>query len=573
MTILRDFQHKGKGDVYEAWSQPNVYNVMPVFPTGAGKTVIVGNILNEFNVPACAIAHRQELVAQMALALNRERVPHGIIAPKKVQKQIIALEHETHGHSDYAYRADVRVAGVDSLANHDTKDRWLHSVGLVVQDEGHHVLKDNKWGKAMSLFPNARGLFPTAHAIRADGCGLGRGADGLVDKLVLGPSCRELIDRGFLVDYRLLCPQSDIDFSQVPVGASGDYSLPKLRAATHSSGHIVGDVVRHYLKYAAGKLGITFAVDIEAAKEFADAYRKSGVPAEVITSKTPIDIRGKLMKKFRNHDLLQLVSVDCLGEGVDVPAVEVISMARKTASWQLFCQQFGRALRIMVSEDLMNIWNDLTDAGRKTHIAASAKPKAIIIDHVGNIPYFAASHGLPDTPQEYDLAGGKSRGRNTDAIPLRVCLQCLQPYERFRIACPDCGTYVSPPMRATPEMVDGDLYEVDPEVLRKMRGEVARIDDPMPTFPHNATGDIRANITRHHNLRQRGQHSMRRTAETWFGWRKHVGESDRESLKRFFLVFNIDYLSAQALNTKDATELESRITAQLIRHNIFEAAA
>ena len=34
---------------------------------------------------------------------------------------------------------------------------------------------------------------------------------------------------------------------------------------------------------------------------------------------------------------MQLVNVDILGEGVDVPAIEVVSMARPTESYALYC--------------------------------------------------------------------------------------------------------------------------------------------------------------------------------------------------------------------------------------------
>jgi DNA repair protein RadD len=564
--MLRDFQSDLENQIFEAWQQPNVFNIMPVAPTGAGKTVLVSSVIQRYGVPTCGIAHRQELVSQFALALNRDRVPHGVIAPKEVISSIIQLEHETHGYSAYSYRADTRVAGIDTLVNHDKSDRWLSHVGLVVIDEGHHVLRENKWGAGMALFPNARGLFPTAHAVRADGRGLGRGADGLVDALCIGPSGRNLVNRGFLTDYRVLCPSSDIDFSHVPIGSTGDYSMPKLRAATHGSNKIVGDVVRHYLHHAGGKLGITFAVDIEAAKELCAGYRSAGVPAEIITAKTPIAQRARLMRQFRNRELLQLVSVDCLGEGTDVPAIEVVSMVRKTASWQLFCQQFGRALRIMVSDELNAAWGGFTDGERLAHIAASGKPHALIIDHVGNTIF----HGLPDVKQEYNLERRESRSRGkNDAIPLRCCPKCTQPYERVLTQCPWCGDIPEPSGRSSPEAVEGDLVLLDFEVLKAIRGEISRLDRP-PQFPKDASTEIRGAITRRHRERQSAQNVLRDTMKLWGGWREHVGESIRTAHKRFYLTFGVDVMTAQTLNAADAESLDAKIRAHLAKHNVVE---
>jgi DNA repair protein RadD len=567
--MLHDFQQNIKREVFEAWQDSNCLNVMPVSPTGSGKTVLFCDIIRTFNAPTCAIAHRQELVSQAALSLNREGVPHGIIAPKGTIRQIIALEMETHGHSHYNSRAPVRVAGVDTLRNHDPKDRWLSAVQLVVQDEGHHVLKANKWGAAMRLFPAARGLFPTAHAVRADGAGLGRHADGLVDSLVVGPSCRELINRGFLTDYRLICPPSDVDISAVPVGAAGDFSLPQLRAAVHRSGTIVGDVVRHYLKFAAGKLGVTFTVDVESATDVANAYNAAGVPAAVITAKTPVDVRAKLMSRFRARQLLQLVSVDVLGEGVDVPAIEVVSMARHTASFQLYAQQFGRALRCMIASEVWAHWGAYTDAQRLAFIAASTKPKAIIIDHVQNY----ARHGLPDKPRGYNLGRRERSRRANDSIPLRVCVnpECLQAYERVLVQCPYCGLKPEPAGRSSPEQVDGDLVELDPEVLRQMRGEIDRIDSA-PAVPRGLQGTPAAfAIQRNHYDRQAAQLRLRDAIALWAGWQFHRGRSQSEGYRGFFHSFGVDVMSAQALNTKDAAELEARVRAVLMVGNVVAA--
>ncbi len=563
----RDYQLAIKNAVYAAWAEPNVYNVLMTLPTGGGKTFVFCNIVQEYQQPAAVIAHRGELVAQAALALNRAQVPHGVIAPKQLIKQIIQLENDMQGYSCYRYNSPVRVAGVDTLRNYDKKDRWLHQVALTVIDEGHHVV-DNKWSDALRLFPNSRALLPTAHAIRADGKGLGRQACGVVDRLVIGPNCRALINRGFLTDYRLVCASSDIDFSKVDIGPSGEYNFKQLAATMHANNRIVGDVIKHYVRFAGGKLGVTFATDIEEAGKLAAAYRAAGVPSEVITSKTPLDVRGRFMRQFRAREILQLVSVDCLGEGVDVPAIEVVSMVRKTASFQLYAQQFGRALRTMVGPEHEAVWDTYTDAQRLAAIAASSKPKAIIIDHVDNWRF----HGLPDRPQEYTLNNREKRGRSQLSIVLRSCTECYQPYEAFYLECPYCGApKPAPAGRATPEMVEGDLEELDPAVMAALRGEVAHVDSDEPKIPYGANIVVQNSILKNHRIRQESQAILRRSLMLLIGaYVAHDRMPLRSAQIKFYQSFGVDYVTAQTLGSPDALALNTRIQAELTKRNVVE---
>lgn len=560
----RDYQIKWMQDVKDAWDH-GAQNVMGVLPTSGGKTFCFARLITEKDRPSVLISHRQELVSQAAFALNREGVAHSIIAPQALVTEIIRAEIDMFGRSYYQPRAHIRVAGVNTIVARDTKDSWYRQVEYVVVDEGHHVLKDNVFGKATRMFPTARGLFPTAHSIRADGRGLGRHSDGLADALVVGPSPRQLINRGFLVDYRLICPPSDIDLSQVTIGSTGDFVPEKLRSAMHASSTIVGDVVREYKRFADGKLGLTFAVDISAAKEIAAAYEKAGTPVAIITGETGIIDRARIMRRFRARELLQLVSVDVLGEGTDVPAVEVISMARPTKSFQLFSQQFGRVLRVSVNDEHGKVWDKYTDEQRLAAIAASHKPKAIVIDHVSN---WNTPYGLPDKPRRYTLDRREKRAKR-DAIPLKLCASCLEPYEAIHVSCPHCGTTPTPRARNSPEAVEGDLYELDAATLAALRGEVERIDGS-PTIPYGADAIVTNSVKKRHRERQTAQGDLRAAIALWAGyWHTH-GAADRETYRRFFHMFNTDIMSAQTLGATDAKELESSIRAEIERLNVIE---
>ncbi|MEX5385604.1 helicase-related protein, partial [Cronobacter muytjensii] len=153
--------------------------------------------------------------------------------------------------------------------------------------------------------------------------GLGAHADGVFDTMVEGPSMRELIELGYLTDYDIYAPESDYHRPTV-VGNSGDYTRDGMRAAAKQS-KIVGDVVASYLKFASGKLGVTFVPDLETAAEMAAQFNAAGIPAEVVSSESTDEERISALRRFENRQLLQLVNVDLFGEGFDLPAIEVLS--------------------------------------------------------------------------------------------------------------------------------------------------------------------------------------------------------------------------------------------------------
>ena len=534
----RDYQRDLDAKIHEAWNAGK-RNVCAVLPTGGGKTVVFGGILRKHQGASVAIAHRRELVGQMSNTLARLGVRHRIVAPTPLIKEIVSLHIANHERSYYDANAACAVAGVDTITRRDLGS-WADRVSLWVTDEAHHLLRGNKWGKAIELFPNARGLGVTATPMRADGKGLGRHADGVFDDLVVGPGMRELINRGYLTDYRIFAPASDIDLSNVPISlATGDFQSAALRDAARKS-HITGDVVDSYLRIAPGKLGVTFCVSIELAQETAVRFRAAGVPAECVSSETPEVVRAAALRRFAAREILQLVNVDLFGEGFDLPALEVVSMGRPTESFGLYAQQFGRALRPL-----------------------PGKTNAIIIDHVGNV----VRHGLPDAHRQWTLDRRAKRSRSaSDEIPLRACPQCTGVYERFHRACPYCGYAPEPTSRSAPEHVDGDLLEMDASFLARLRGESNLLQEPK--IPYGATPEIRGAILKRHREWVSSQTDLRGSIAWWAGWQRSLGRSDSEGYRRFFHEFGVDVASAQSLKTKEAAELRTRVEQVLSSNGV-----
>ena len=561
---LRPYQLGLYEHVHEAWDAGN-HGVCMVLPTGGGKSRILSAIVRDHEGASCTIAHRQELVSQLSMAFARNGVEHRIIGPDKLIRTIVRMHMKEFKRSFYDPSSKASVAGVDTLVRRtDELKRYLPTVTLCVIDEAHHVLKENKWGTAVQLFNNCKLLGPTATPVRADGKGLGTHHDGLFDTMVIGPNMRDLIREGFLTEYRIFSPPSDIDLSHVAVSkTTGDYNVNQMRDAVGKSSliasdgksRIVGDIVSHYKRIANGKLGVTFVPSVEQATEVARQFNEAGIRAEVLSAKTPDEQRGDVMRKFRNREILQLVNVDLLGEGVDVPAIEVVSMARPTASYSLYIQQFGRALRLL-----------------------DGKKHALVIDHAGNV----MRHGLPDAKREWTLDRREKRGAGgDDATPLRTCMneECYSVYERYLTVCPFCDTPVPKPApadRKEPELVDGDLTELDADTLAQMRGEVARVDMPL----QDAIAQYRMELAAKHTkplhiaahsrrfaakleVQQQALEALREILAVWAGHHRAAGRSDSEIFRRFYLRYGVDWLSAQALGSSESLALSERVALDI----------
>ena len=630
---LRPYQQKMYEQTHYLWGS-GVRNVLAVGPTGMGKTVLLSAVIMNHNGASCTIAHRQELVGQISLALARNGVEHRIIGPDSVIRQVVQSHMSKIGRSFYNPNAVASVAGVDTIMSWNgtgvdgdmftetriDKSKWLYgprdngrwgqphqvdkaphgsllgkkppkdlsdrlrryapTVTLWITDEAHHLAavggKRNKWMKAVDLFGRAKGLGVTATPCRADGAGLGRHHDGVFDQMVIGPTMRDLIRQKFLTEYRIFAPPSDLSgrMGAVKVSKStGEYNTNDLRDAVEGSGlivaddktkRVVGDVVETYLSKFKGMLSVVFVPSVKAAEELERQFIKSSVPAKSLNGNTPDDIRNKSIDLFARRELNVLINVALFDEGFDLPAIEVVQDAYPTQSYGLFCQRFGRMLRLM-----------------------DGKEFGIYSDHAGNV----MRHGLPDAKREWTLDRREKRGAGgDDAINLRTCVDikeggivispgCYGVYEKYLTVCPHCDLPIAKPApadRKEPELVDGDLTELDADTLAQMRGDVARVDMPLQDAIAQYRMELAAKHTKPlhiaaHSRRfaakleaqQQALEALREILAMWAGHHRAAGRSDSEIFRRFYLRYGVDWLSAQALESSESLALSERVALDI----------
>lgn len=546
MIKLRPYQEDMKSNIYNAW---NAFfrNVLLVCPTGGGKTktfssVVIDTLAPPYYMSTAVQVHRKELVQQISLVLAEEGIEHNLIASRKDILGIIKAQRRKTGKQFYNPNAKVTVISVDTLISRaDIYAKWAETVQQWITDEAAHVLKDNKWGKAIAMFKNARGLGVTATPERLDRKGLGSHADGVFDIMIQGPPTRWMIENKYLSRYKIAIPVSDFNKHLVAGSDTSDYSKQAMINASNKS-HIVGDVVENYLKFAKGKQAILFATDVNTAHRMEKQFKDKGVVAKALDATTADSDRLESLISFEEKKIQVLINVDLFDEGLDVPGIECVIMARPTKSLGKYLQMVGRGLRIMDGKEFM-----------------------ILIDHVGNVQ----EHGLPCDIRNWTLDRISKRGKKNNFIRICANIDCNAPFDRVLTECPWCGFEAIAKSKAggggkiPPSQVDGDLFLVDPETLRELEqktylespGDIAkRVGNAI-----NAAAGLRA--AQNQKERIATQKQLAEAIALWAGkYKSKWGYSDRQIHKKFYLEHNMTITEAlgqpkaEMLNTMENLE-------------------
>lgn len=416
--ILRPYQTKAVADVQDAL--PTHRSVVLSLPTGAGKTQVASDLIRSLRLPTLFVAHRRELIAQAAARLRSFDVPCGVIMG---------------GHPRTP--EPVQVASIQSLARRD-----LPPVGLLVIDEAHRACSAT-YRALLAKLPTVPTVGLTATPFRLDGKGL----RDIFAHLVAGPLAADLCADGYLVPASVLVPPGAV-LDDVPVRA-GDFVQAPLAAAVNRP-QLVGDVVKHLLKYGRPPI-MGFAVGIEHSKALAAACCAAGIAAEHLDGETDRDQRAAVLARLATGETKAVWNADLFGEGLDLPAIETVVLARPTQSLGLFMQQIGRGAR-----------------------PTPAKKDFVVLDHGGNYARFFERL----TPRWFgtrlvvDVVGvtldGPPPKRPRDgASGARRCPRCFILNPPGAADCWSCGAPLPPPAKKPPpKPLAADLVPLTPSEQR-----------------------------------------------------------------------------------------------------------
>ena len=552
MIELFPFQKRSVNKVYDGWKR-GVKNILLVEPTGAGKTFIKSQFAKdafERNELVIIFAHRDVLLSQISGSLCKMGVRHSFIASNKTVLDITNQNHINHGDSFHCDTANVVVVSVPTFVRRLEKgllDNFLPLVKIWMLDEAHHCLKDNSWGKCVSSLPNAIGLGVTATPIRSDKLGLGREYDGVFDEMIVGSTMGELIEQGYLSPYKIFVPPQKLDVTGINITASGDYNQKKLAERTDKI-DITGDAVQQYLKLANGEQAITFCVNIAHAEHVAAEFNKAGVTSVALSSKTPLTERVKALADFKLGRIKNLVNCDLFGEGYDCPAVACVIMLRKTESYSLFKQQFGRLLRVL-----------------------EGKTYGILIDHVGNVRRHCV-YGEPHEDPEWTLQREKKKSGDNEKPRGRICPECFNfyiPTVTNRFLCKECN-HEETKEETNAEMRkfiidDSDLVEMNVSFIDELLKKRKKIDMNPARLRQNMQNANMRNIVidsavNNHTKRQFAQNRLRIVIQSWCDDTANKNNWDIKTTQMYFeKTFKTNILKAQVLSERLSLELMEKI--------------
>jgi superfamily II DNA or RNA helicase len=397
-------------------------------PTGSGKTHLIASLCaaaNACGLPALVLATRTRLVRQIHERLTEFGVPHGVVSAP-----LPALRH---------HACTVQVASADTLYRRALVDRRmpLPSASVVIFDEAHLAGADSRLA-ILDSYPSALRLGLTATPARKSGRGLGAVFDGII----AGPSMLDLIAAGTLVRPRVFNVPvvSEAELAAVPRDMDSDYQ-PTALGALLSRPKLLGDVVQNWLKIAAGKRSLCFAVNKAHGAELVQEFTQAGVAAELITDRDAEEAREAAIARLEGGQTQVLVNCFLLSYGVDLPSVEVIVLARPTRSLVMYLQMVGRGMR-----------------------PAEGKNSFLLIDH-GRV---VESLGLPHVPREWTLDEKRNINREAreqtrkriDEKP-RTCPECQHMWlvSQEGEACRECGWKPLPKPKAV-RVEAADLAEL-----------------------------------------------------------------------------------------------------------------
>ena len=363
---LRNYQNEVVQDCRKLFSKGNKHLIIQV-PTGGGKTIIFSyisqNVIKK-SKKVLIITDRNELLMQAGGTISKFD-----LEPSYVKAGSKYIDH----------RRDVYIAMSQTLRNRvqikEYVDWIKNDIDLVIIDECHGQefnylfesgLFDDKLVIGVTATPSRKGKMRQL------------GLD--YDRIVRGPSVKQLVKEGYLVNCDIYDFESPSMKGATIDSKTGDFALKDM-FSRFDKPKLYNGIINQHKNICNNEKTLVFCCNVEHAVNTCIEFSKNGIPVKFLAGsksapKKPIDLEDigqveRYKERLRSYNVYKnnfdkysgaresiiewhkntpngvLTTVDILTKGYDDPSLINIILYRATTSLTLYLQMIGRGSRVM----------------------------------------------------------------------------------------------------------------------------------------------------------------------------------------------------------------------------------
>ena len=325
-----DYQLEAIEATVDGW-RDGVQRGLIVLPTGTGKTLIMGKVVERSGFCTLILEQGIQLVSQTAEALR-------FLCPGMTVGVLQGSRIPPPG-------AQIIVASVQTLSRAKHLSRWKdYGFKLVICDEAHHgvAVSYRRIFQELGCFQSAgcRLLGLTATGRRGDRVALGH----VYEDIFYQRTLEDMIVEGYLADLRAIRVKTDVQLLDLRTGQKGDFDSEDLEPLINTINRN-RLIVETFLQHGKKRKTLCFATSVNHAIHLAADFRNAGISAAHIHGEMSLKARERVMDDFHKGFIQVLTNYNLLIEGYDEPAISCLIMARPTRSWTLYMQMLGRGVR------------------------------------------------------------------------------------------------------------------------------------------------------------------------------------------------------------------------------------
>jgi len=350
MITLRNYQqpfYNGIIDKVEnQLSKSKLASVCAYLPTGGGKSVVIGKLVNEYlknKGRTLLLTHRIEIFQQNSEWINEV----GLLSSKT---------------NTLRYDSKVVVAMVQTL------DARIKSYGIsyagqfdnIVLDEVHILIFEKVFSrynyKRLIGFTGSPVVYgkKLEYEIKGETYVENYTLSKLFKDLVVGPDTEDLIKLGYLVqDYSIVLKLDDFDKLKESKSNPDGYTSKSMNEVYYNTASL-NKLFEGYNKYCLGKKTMIFNSSNKVNKFIYDFLKSKNINVKMFDTSKYKEInpdtnkpynRKQIIEWFRNERDAVLVNTNVFTTGFDVEDVECVIVNRATKSLALWIQMVGRGSR------------------------------------------------------------------------------------------------------------------------------------------------------------------------------------------------------------------------------------